>query len=80
MTAQVLRVSLSIPKNIVSEIDELASSRKLTRSKIISKYLQEMIAKEKRALLIEGYKAMAKEHGEFAALSSRVAKEVLPSW
>ena len=80
MTAQVLRVSLSIPKKIVSEVDELAGIRKLTRSKIISECLRDMVAREKKALLIEGYKAMAKEHTEFAELSSRAAREVLPPW
>ncbi len=80
MTTQSLRLSLSVPKDIVSGVDAIASEKKLTRSKLISKCLEEMIEKEKRELLIEGYKAMAKEHVEFAKLSSHAAKEVLPSW
>lgn len=80
MTTQVRRLSLSIPKNIVSEIDEIANARKLSRSKLISECLKDMIEKEKRELLIEGYKAMANEHNEFALLSSQAAKEILPSW
>ena len=80
MTTQVMRLSLSISKNTVNEIDEIANARKLSRSKLISMCLEEMLEKEKRELLIEGYKAMAKEHSKFAVFSSRAAKEVLPSW
>jgi len=80
MTTQSLRLSLSVPKDIVFGVDAIASEKKLTRSKLISKCLEEMLEKEKRELLIEGYKAMAKEHTEFATLSSHAAKEALPSW
>jgi metal-responsive CopG/Arc/MetJ family transcriptional regulator len=80
MTTQSLRLSLSVPKDIVFGVDEIASAKKLTRSKLISKCLEEMLEKEKDALLIEGYNAMAKKHSEFANLSSQAAKEVLPSW
>ena len=54
MTAQVLRVSLSIPKNIVSEVDELAGIRKLSRSKIVSECLQDMVARERRETTASG--------------------------
>jgi metal-responsive CopG/Arc/MetJ family transcriptional regulator len=80
MTTQARRLSLSISKDIVNDIDEIANARKLSRSKLISMCLEEMLEKEKEELLIEGYKAMAKEHSKFAAFSSRAAKEVLPSW
>jgi hypothetical protein len=34
----------------------------------------------KRQLLRDGYKAMAKEHSDFAKLSEDAAKEALPEW
>jgi metal-responsive CopG/Arc/MetJ family transcriptional regulator len=80
MTTPMVRLSLSIPENLVNATDEIAAARKLSRSKLVSKCLKEMIGKEKRRLLIEGYQAMAKEHSKFAELSSQAAKEVLPSW
>jgi len=80
MTTQALRLSISIPKDVVVGIDAIANKKKLTRSRLISMCLEEMLEKEKRELLVEGYKAMAKEHTEFATLSSNAAKETLPSW
>jgi metal-responsive CopG/Arc/MetJ family transcriptional regulator len=80
MTTQTLRLSLSMPKDIVVGVDIMASRKRLTRSKLISKCLEEMLEREKRELLVEGYRVMAKEHSEFAALSSHAAKEALPSW
>jgi metal-responsive CopG/Arc/MetJ family transcriptional regulator len=80
MTTQTLRLSISIPKNVVFDVDKIANKKKLTRSKLIAICLEEMLEKEKKELLVEGYKAMAKEHTEFAKLSSNAAKEALPSW
>ena len=80
MTTQMITISINMPKSLVSQADEIANAMNLSRSKLISKCLKDMIEKERRELLIEGYKAMAKEHSGFAALSSRAAKEVLPPW
>ncbi|OGO20222.1 MAG: hypothetical protein A2Z15_01175 [Chloroflexi bacterium RBG_16_50_11] len=80
MTTRTIKLSLSMPQNVVFGVDAIASKKKLTRSKLISKCLEEMLEKEKNALLIEGYKAMAKEHSEFAEFSSSAAKKILPSW
>ena len=75
MTTQVMRLSFSISKNIVNEMDEIAHARKLSRSKLISMCLEEMLEKEKRKLLIEGYKAMAKENTDFAKLTFTLQSE-----
>jgi metal-responsive CopG/Arc/MetJ family transcriptional regulator len=80
MTTKTIKLSLSIPQNVVFGVDAIANKRKLTRSKFISECLQEILEKEKKELLAEGYKAMAKEHTEFAMLSSHAAKEALPAW
>ena len=80
MATQNMRISVSIPKNLRDETDEIANAKHLSRSKLISECLEKMVEKEKRALLIEGYKAMAKEHSDFAELSMKAAKEVLPPW
>ena len=80
MATQIMRLSVSIPRNLIKETDEIANAKNLSRSKLISKCLEKMIEKEKRELLIEGYKAMAKEHNDFAKLSMKAAREVLPPW
>ena len=80
MATQTLRLSLSMPKDVVFGVDAIARKKRLTRSKLISNYLEEMLEKEKGELLAEGYKAMAKEHSKFTTLSSHAAKEALPPW
>ena len=80
MATQIIRTSVSIPKGLIDEADKIANAKNLSRSKLISECLGKMVEREKYALLIEGYKAMAKEHSDFAELSMKAAKEALPPW
>lgn len=80
MTTQMVRLSATVPKHIVDEADEIAIASKVSRSQLISECLTEMIQKRKKTLLAEGYRAMAKQHEEFALLTQDAAKEVLPNW
>ncbi len=80
MTTQMVRLSATVPKHIVDEADEIAIACKVSRSQLISECLTEMIQKRKKTLLAEGYRAMAKQHEEFALLTQDAAKEVLPNW
>ena len=80
MTTQMVRLSATVPKHIVDEADEIAIASKVSRSQLISECLTEMIQKRKKTLLVEGYRAMAKQHEEFALLTQDAAKEVLPNW
>ena len=73
-------MSATVPKHIVDEADEIAIASKVSRSQLISECLTEMIQKRKKTLLAEGYRAMAKQHEEFALLTQDAAKEVLPNW
>ena len=80
MVTQTVRLSATVPKRIIDETDEIAAMDKVSRSQLISQCLTEMIQRRKTILLAEGYKAMAKQHEEFALLSEDAAKEVLPNW
>ncbi len=80
MTTQTARLSATVPQYIIDEADEIAASDKISRSQLISQCLIEMIQRRKKILLAEGYRAMAKQHEEFASLSQDAAKEVLPNW
>lgn len=80
MTAKTVRLSATVPKDIIDQADEIAASDKISRSQLIAQCLTEMIQKRKGALLAEGYAAMAKQHEEFALLARDAAKEVLPNW
>ena len=80
MVTKMGRLTASVPQDIIKGTDEIAAATKTSRSKIITNCLQEMINSRKQQLLREGYKAMAKEHSDFAKLSEDAAKEVLPEW
>ena len=80
MVTQTARLSATVPKHIIDEADEIAALERVSRSQLISQCLTDMIERRKRALLADGYKAMAKQHEEFASLSEDVAKEVVPNW
>ena len=80
MVTRMGRLTATVPQDIIEGTDEIASATKSSRSKIITDCLREMIKSRKQQLLREGYKAMAKEHIDFAKLSEDAAKEVLPEW
>ena len=80
MVAQVEKVTISLPRNLILFADEVASERKVSRSKVVSSFLQEFADKRLREQMEEGYKAMAKENQQFATLAMDLASEVLPQW
>jgi metal-responsive CopG/Arc/MetJ family transcriptional regulator len=80
MVTQTSRLSATVPKHIIDEADEIAALDGVSRSQLISRCLTEMIQRRRKALLAEGYRAMAKQHEGFVSLSEGAAKEVLPNW
>lgn len=80
MTTQVAKLTISLPKNLISFADEVASEENISRSRVISNCLSEFAQKRKMQLMEEGYKVMAKEHEQFAKISAEAASEVVPSW
>ena len=80
MATSIEKLTISLPRKLIAFADELAKERNTTRSKVVSSCLEELAQKRLHAEMEAGYKAMAKEHSEFATLSSQAAKEVLPPW
>ena len=80
MVTKMGRLTASIPQDIIEGTDEIAAATRTSRSKIIADCLREMINVRKRQLLIDGYKAMAKEHSDFAKISETAVREILPDW
>jgi hypothetical protein len=60
--------------------DQIAREKKISRSKVVSACLQDLAEKQRVAEMAEGYKAMAREQRQFAAMTSKIAHEVLPEW
>lgn len=76
--AQTIKLTISLPRSLVSFADDLAKGRNATRSKVFADILQEFAEQRKRDQLIEGYRAMAEQHREFAARALPLVNEVLP--
>jgi len=67
--SQVARLTISLPKSLVSFADEVASEENISRSKVVSNCLSEFAQKRTIELMEEGYKAMAEENRKFAKLA-----------
>ena len=80
MATQVAKMTISLPKSLISLADEVASEENISRSKVVSNCLRELAQKRTIGLMEEGYKAMAKEHEQFAEISAEAAAEVVPLW
>ena len=75
-----VKLTISLTPDLVALADEIAEERKVSRSKVVSSCLQELAKKRFEEEMEQGYKAMAKENLEFAALAIDLAHEVLPEW
>lgn len=76
MTTQVAKLTISLPKSLVSLADEVASEENISRSRVVSNCLSELAQKRKMQLMEEGYKVMAKENSDFAKLAFGLQSEV----
>ena len=74
------KLTVSLPRELISLADRIAKEKKISRSKVVSACLQELAEKQRVAEMAEGYKAMAKEQKQFAAMASEIEHEVLPEW
>ena len=59
MTANVVKLTVSVPADLVKMADKVARERKTSRSKVVSSCLQELAKQRFEAELEEGYRAMA---------------------
>jgi len=78
--SQVAKLTISIPRSLISFADEVAKERKVSRSRVISACLQDFAEQRRRAELEEGYKVMAEEQRQFAVVALALAHEVVPDW
>ena len=80
MSTQVVKVTVSVPKDLVKMADKVAKERKTSRSKVVSSCLQELAKQRFQAELEEGYRAMAEEEKRLARETFEVQREVVPEW
>lgn len=77
MATQAGKLTISLPKNLISFANEVASEENISRSKVISDCLREFAQKRKIRLMEEGYKAMANENREFARVAFELQRKVV---
>ena len=78
--SQVAKLTISVPRSLILFADQVANEKRISRSKVISSCLQEFAEQRKLAELEEGYKVMAEEQRQFAAVALALAHEVVPEW
>jgi metal-responsive CopG/Arc/MetJ family transcriptional regulator len=77
MTTKVEKMTITLPKNLISFADEVAAEEKISRSKVVSNCLRELARKRTIELMEEGYKAMAEENKEFAEMAFGLQRKVV---
>jgi metal-responsive CopG/Arc/MetJ family transcriptional regulator len=80
MSIQVVKLTVSVPAELVKLADKVAKEKKISRSKVVSSCLQELAKQRFQADLEEGYKAMAKEERKLARETFEVQSEIVPEW
>ena len=75
--SRVARLTISLPRDMISFADKVANERKISRSKVISLCLQEVAEQRRLAELEEGYKAMAEENRELAKMAFELQRRVV---
>lgn len=80
MVTQTARFTITTRPELKAMVDEIVKERKSNRSKVISQCLEELALKRKENLMIECYKTMARENGDFAKKSIKVIQNIASSW
>jgi metal-responsive CopG/Arc/MetJ family transcriptional regulator len=77
MTSQVVKLTISLPRDLLSITDEIAAEKRISRSKLVYMCLQDMADQRLQLKMAEGYRALAKDNLKFANKAINIAYEVL---
>jgi len=80
MAVKVAKLTISVPRDLIALIDEIANEWNVSRSKVFSTCLQEFANKRLREEMVEGYRVMAEGNLQVAREAMKIAHEVLPEW
>ena len=73
---KITRLTIYTKPELIALTETIAKETNTSRSKVVSKCLEELAQKRKRQLMEEGYKVMAKENSDFAKLAFELQSEV----
>jgi len=80
MTSRTVKLTVTVPAELVALTDEVARERGTSRSKVVAACLREMADRRLRAEMEEGYRVLAGELREVAVLARQAQRQVLPEW
>ena len=72
MAEHAVRISVTLPPDLLDLLDRAAEAARTSRSAVVARLLRARMDEEERELMIEGYRAMADEN-------RRLAEEHLPA-
>jgi|GEM_PF-784564 len=75
-----VQLSATVRPELKELVHAIATETNTNISNVVTQCLEEFAQRRMTALMEEGYKAMAKEHKNFAKLSAKAASEVIPDW
>jgi metal-responsive CopG/Arc/MetJ family transcriptional regulator len=77
MSTQTIKITLSIPQELVKVADRIAREKKTSRSRIVASCLEELVKQRLQSELEEGYRVMAKINKQIARETFEAQREVI---
>ncbi|MGD0855552.1 MAG: hypothetical protein ABSA18_07080 [Dehalococcoidia bacterium] len=77
MTGQVVKLTISLPRELLSITDEIAAEKKISRSKVVYMCLRDLADQRLQLKMAEGYKMLAEDNLKFANQAINIAREIL---
>ena len=80
MPATMENITVSIPKRLVTIVEQVVKENKTNRSKVISQCLEDFARRRREKLMIQYYEKMAKEHEQLIPKSVGVIQKIASEW
>ncbi|MDP2918662.1 MAG: DUF6364 family protein [Dehalococcoidia bacterium] len=77
MGNRTIKITLSVPQELVEVADKIAREKKTSRSKVVTSCLEEFAKQRLQKELEEGYRAMAKINKQTATETFEAQREVI---
>jgi len=78
MPSTMENMSISVPSRLVSVVEEIVKEENISRSKVVSRCIEDMARKRTMRLMEEGYRAMANENKQIAREFLELQSEAVP--
>ena len=78
--AELAKLTVSVPRDLILLADKVAKEEKVSRSKVVTRCLQELAQKRRQIEMAKGYRALVGEQFRIAKITEPLAHEVLPEW